>query len=70
MGTEAIYCVLCLDYANSQHHIVPKSAGGLDTEDNKAPLCVECHDMVTPEWEKWADTIRLRKEQIRNALYV
>lgn len=69
MSREVIYCVLCLGYATSEHHIVPKSAGGSDTEDNKAPLCTDCHNMVTPEWEKWIETLRKRKEQLRDALY-
>ena len=25
------------------HHIIPTSSGGLDTEDNAAPLCPSCH---------------------------
>lgn len=33
-------------YTIEIHHILPKSEGGDDSEDNAAPLCPNCHDMV------------------------
>jgi len=37
-------CVACRKgYAQDPHHVVFKSAGGDDVEDNIVPLCVFCH---------------------------
>ena len=32
---------------NELHHIVSRAHGGADTESNIAPLCQECHGLVT-----------------------
>jgi 5-methylcytosine-specific restriction endonuclease McrA len=40
-------CPVCLSKkANSEHHIVPRSAGGSDNPRNKVLLCDSCHDIV------------------------
>lgn len=36
-------CCRCQEIGVEIHHIVPKSKGGLDTEENAAPLCPNCH---------------------------
>jgi len=40
-------CCWCQDRRNKVdiHHIIPESEGGLDTEENAAPLCGSCHDL-------------------------
>lgn len=41
-------CKLCnneTDYLEI-HHIIPKSRGGLDTENNLINICVDCHGLV------------------------
>ena len=30
------------------HHIIPQNEGGPDTEENAAPLCTRCHDILGP----------------------
>lgn len=38
-------CCLCKSIGIEIHHILPQAEGGLDTEDNAAPLCPSCHEM-------------------------
>jgi len=40
-------CVLCLREAVSVDHIVPRSLGGSDTDDNLRSLCGPCHQDIT-----------------------
>jgi hypothetical protein len=37
-------CCLCHALYVEVHHIIPEAEGGLDTEDNAAPLCPSCHE--------------------------
>lgn len=37
-------CCLCKSMGVEVHHILPQEEGGLDTEDNAAPLCPSCHE--------------------------
>lgn len=37
-------CCVCQAIGIEIHHIVPQAEGGLDTEENAAPLCPNCHD--------------------------
>ena len=37
-------CCLCHALWVEVHHIVPVSDGGIDSEDNAAPLCPSCHE--------------------------
>lgn len=37
-------CCLCKSIGVEVHHIIPQKEGGLDTEDNAAPLCPSCHE--------------------------
>ena len=39
-------CIVDLKPHSTLHHILPKSLGGLDEEDNLVPLCYECHDRI------------------------
>jgi len=36
-------CRVCSDRATDPHHILLKSQGGDDIEDNIMPLCFDCH---------------------------
>lgn len=43
------HCSICHKPAGSKmeiHHIIPKSEGGEDTEENGIPLCFDCHAEV------------------------
>lgn len=37
-------CCLCHALGIEIHHIIPQADGGLDTQDNAAPLCPSCHE--------------------------
>ena len=37
-------CCLCKSIGVDIHHIVPQSEGGLDVDENAAPLCPSCHE--------------------------
>jgi tetratricopeptide (TPR) repeat protein len=37
-------CCICEAFYVEIHHIITQEDGGLDTEDNAAPLCPSCHD--------------------------
>jgi len=39
-------CCRCHQIGVEVHHIIPVKDGGEDTEDNAAPLCPNCHDML------------------------
>jgi hypothetical protein len=56
-------CCWCQDRRNKVdvHHIVPQCEGGSDDEDNAAPLCGSCHDLLgrNPDLRK---EIRLRRD--------
>jgi hypothetical protein len=45
-------CCLCKTIGIEIHHIVPQEQGGLDTEDNAAPLCPSCHETYGANPEK------------------
>lgn len=38
-------CCLCHSLGVEIHHVVPQAEGGLDSEDNAAPLCPSCHEI-------------------------
>src|SRR5689334_6065332 len=43
------HCCLCHKQAGSRmqiHHIIPRSQGGDDSEENGIPLCLDCHAEV------------------------
>jgi len=53
-GAIAIVCPICLvNKANSDHHIMPKSAGGSDSPRNKVRLCKSCHDIVESLYDEF-----------------
>ncbi|MBI2910021.1 MAG: SUMF1/EgtB/PvdO family nonheme iron enzyme [Chloroflexi bacterium] len=66
-------CCLCEKFVGNKmeiHHIVPKSEGGQDTEENGIPLCLECHAEVGaynprhPKGRKFTPSeLRKHKEQ-------
>jgi hypothetical protein len=47
-----IRCCVCHSFLVDVHHIVPQSEGGLDTEDNAAPLCPSCHEIYGADARK------------------
>ena len=52
--------------ATVQHHIVPRSVGGSDNEDNLAWLCNECHAKVHREGtKKYREILRTKNESIK-----
>lgn len=67
------HCCICHKSAGRNmeiHHIIPKSAGGKDTEENGIPLCFDCHAEVeayNPEHPKGkrftSSELRKHKEQ-------
>lgn len=71
-------CCWCQNRQNKVdiHHIIPENEGGPDTEDNAAPLCGSCHDLIgmNPNLRKevrlrrdhWYETIYRRFEPIRD----
>lgn len=67
------HCCICHKSAGSKmeiHHIVPKSKGGGDTEENGIPLCFDCHaeagayDLRHPKGKRFTPSeLRKHKEQ-------
>lgn len=55
-------CIVCLAPASGEHHIVPRSAGGSDDPENLVLLCAACHARIQPEWKRWVEFLRERKE--------
>jgi hypothetical protein len=57
-------CCWCQDIRNKVdvHHIIPEAQGGPNEEDNAAPLCGSCHDLLgnNPDLRK---EIRQRRDQ-------
>ncbi len=46
-------CCVCRKYsAVHVHHIIPQADSGTDEEDNAAPLCANCHDLLGGNPEK------------------
>lgn len=53
-------CLLCGKPIEHKHHIVPKSKGGMDTLENYAGLCEECHEAVHKDSDT-ADVLKGKK---------
>jgi hypothetical protein len=53
-------CCLCHSIGVEIHHIIPQSEGGLDIEDNAAPLCPSCHETygANPQKRKFIREVR------------
>jgi HNH endonuclease len=53
-------CCLCHSLGVEVHHIVPQSEGGLNNEENAAPLCPSCHETygANPEKRKFVREAR------------
>jgi 5-methylcytosine-specific restriction endonuclease McrA len=63
-------CVICKGKAITYHHIIPKSQGGdWFEEDNLAPLCAVCHDLVHKNRKKYepllGDGVRATVKRIK-----
>ena len=39
-------CIIDFKQYYDVHHILPKSLGGTDDEDNLVPLCFDCHEKI------------------------
>lgn len=62
------HCCLCHKQAGSRmhvHHIVPRSEGGDDSEDNGIPLCLDCHAEVHSYDPKMAMGRKIRPSELR-----
>lgn len=62
------YCCLCHKQAGSRmhvHHIVPRSDGGDDSEENGIPLCLDCHAEVHSYDPKMAMGRKIRPSELR-----
>lgn len=60
-------CVQCFRRYNHIHHIVPRSLGGQDVDENLIPLCNRCHDDVHRRGAKnfMAYFQKLRKRRLK-----
>ena len=55
------HCVACGDRGNlNQHHLLPRSLGGPDTDDNLITLCGACHAKAHQSRASW----RLSRKRI------
>jgi hypothetical protein len=62
------HCCLCHKFAGTKmeiHHIVPRSEGGPDTEQNGIPLCFDCHAEVHNYNPKQPRGRRIRPSELR-----
>ncbi len=62
------HCCLCHKFAGTKmqiHHIVPRSEGGPDTEENGIPLCFDCHAEVHNYNPKQPMGRRIRPSELR-----
>jgi 5-methylcytosine-specific restriction endonuclease McrA len=39
-------CIICFKWYSGLHHIIPRSMGGEDNEENLVTLCQSCHRRV------------------------
>jgi hypothetical protein len=53
-------CCRCQAISVEIHHIIPQSEDGPDTEENAAPLCRNCHDLVGGHPGKKAEVRQMR----------
>lgn len=55
-------CIICLKRYEGIHHVVPKSLGGEDNDENKVPLCQyhhrEIHNTGAVNWIKYLLELR------------
>jgi 5-methylcytosine-specific restriction endonuclease McrA len=60
-------CVIDFKRYNHIHHILPKSLGGKDDEENLVPLCMECHELIHSMGAvKWTYTLQqFRKRRLK-----
>lgn len=62
------HCCLCHKWAGSRmeiHHIIPRSEGGDDSEENGIPLCFDCHAEVHSYNPKQPMGRRIRPSELR-----
>jgi HNH endonuclease len=64
-------CRVCRRASWERHHLIPRSQGGADVEENIAPICFDCHRAFhsSPNWREYASAVRatMRLEEV---LYV
>jgi len=60
-------CLICFRRYNHIHHIIPKSRGGTDAEDNLVPLCEKHHREIHARgaFNFIGKLQRLRRERIK-----
>lgn len=52
-GESCFICGFANRHALEEHHIVPRSAGGEDSEQNLVTLCSNCHSAVSTMYSRW-----------------
>lgn len=55
-------CEVCAGRAQHAHHLVPRSAGGLDVAQNLLAVCLVCHRRIhdNPQWAREHGYLRSR----------
>lgn len=58
-------CIIDFKRFHANHHIVPRSLGGEDNDENKVPLCLECHRRIhntgAVNWVKYLTELRKKR---------
>jgi hypothetical protein len=52
-GKQCFICGFDNEHALEEHHIIPESLNGEDSEENKEWLCANCHRAVSTMYSKW-----------------
>ena len=53
MSEHCFVCGFENEHALEEHHIIPRSLGGTDDEDNIVLLCANCHRAISSMYSKW-----------------
>lgn len=53
MSDHCFVCGFGNEHALEEHHIIPRSLGGSDDEDNIELLCANCHRAISSMYDQW-----------------